>query len=310
MQSHPASFPRKKIAFDVVSSKASFSSLPARSYAREVQRSAGAKTIDGIHTEKKAFLRELSKRSFMDSLMFALRRSQIYFRRTKRLLLACIPDLAPKKMVYASIVSGIAFGMVSMAFIAHIFGAGVFARSVEPEKVIAGGSATLESSGGPVAEYDPSQDVFFEYFDEATQEQYEKNIRQMVKGYPIEAMLPYIFEQDRMTAAFLIGIGKKESNWGKRAPVLEEQDCFNYWGYRGIRRMMGSGGHTCFNSRKDAVVTVAARLNKLIHSEKLDTPEKLIVWKCGFSCEGHSRESVKKWISDVDMYYEELKADE
>jgi hypothetical protein len=70
--------------------------------------------------------------------------------------------------------------------------------------------------------------------------------------------------------------------------------------------MMGSGGHTCFNSRKDAVETVATRLNKLIHSEKLDTPEKMIVWKCGFSCQGHSRESVKKWISDVDMYFSRL----
>ena len=128
-------------------------------------------------------------------------------------------------------------------------------------------------------------------------------VREMVKGYPIEAMLPYIFEKDRMTASFLIGIAKKESNWGKRIPVLDGQDCFNYWGYRGVRRMMGSGGHTCFNSRKDAVDTVAVRLDKLINSEKLNTPEKLVVWKCGYSCAGHSRESVRKWISDVDMYF-------
>ena len=52
--------------------------------------------------------------------------------------------------------------------------------------------------------------------------------------------------------------------------------------------------------------TVATRLEKLIHSEKLDTPEKMIVWKCGFSCQGHSRESVKKWIADVDMYFSQL----
>jgi hypothetical protein len=54
------------------------------------------------------------------------------------------------------------------------------------------------------------------------------------------------------------------------------------------------------------VKTVAARLNTLINSEKLDTPDKMIVWKCGFSCQGHSRESVKKWISDVDMYFSQL----
>jgi hypothetical protein len=38
------------------------------------------------------------------------------------------------------------------------------------------------------------------------------------------------------------------------------------------------------------------------------TPAKLIVWKCGFSCEGHSRESVQKWIADVDAYYSEMMA--
>ena len=69
---------------------------------------------------------------------------------------------------------------------------------------------------------------------------------------------------------------------------------------------MGTGGHTCFNSRKDAVDTVAKRIEKLVYSQKLNTPEKMILWKCGFSCEGHSRESVKKWISDVNMYFSQL----
>jgi len=148
--------------------------------------------------------------------------------------------------------------------------------------------------------------IFFEYFNETTDAQYKETVQKMVKGYPIEGMLSYIFEQDRLTSAFLIGIAKKESNWGKRVPVLNGQDCFNYWGYRGVRRLMGTGGHTCFNSSKDAVDTVAKRLSTLIHSEKLDTPEKMIIWKCGFSCSGHSRESVKKWISDVDMYFKQL----
>jgi hypothetical protein len=207
-------------------------------------------------------------------------------------------------MVYGSIVSGIAFGMVSMAFIAHYLGAGVFARSEEPVSVSPPQETVAVAEQLPT--YDPSQDIFFEYFGQVTKEKYEESIREMVRGYPIEAMLPYILAQDRLTAAFLIGIAKKESNWGKRIPVLEGQDCFNYWGYRGVRRMMGSGGHTCFNSREDAVETVARRLEKLIQSEKLDTPEKMIVWKCGFSCQGHSRESVKKWISDVDMYFSQL----
>ncbi len=209
---------------------------------------------------------------------------------------------------------GVAFGIVSMAFIEHFFGPGVFARSGEPVQsqavettaVVPETSVVADAEVGKVP-YDGESDIFLEYFDEAAKEEYEDNIRRIVKGYPIESMLPYIFEKDRIVAAFLIGIAKKESNWGKRVPVLDGQDCFNYWGYRGVRRMMGTGGHTCFNSRKDAVDTVAKRIEKLVYSEKLNTPEKLIVWKCGFSCAGHSRESVKKWISDVDMYYEQLK---
>ncbi len=158
-------------------------------------------------------------------------------------------------------------------------------------------SATISAS---------QEDVFLEYFSEVAEEEYRTKITEMVKGYPIEPMLPYIFEKDRTVAAFLVSIAKKESNWGKRVPVLEGQDCFNYWGYRGVRRLMGTGGHTCFNSRKDAVDTVARRIEKLVYSEQLNTPEKMILWKCGFSCEGHSRESVKKWISDVDMYFSRL----
>jgi len=211
-------------------------------------------------------------------------------------------------MLYGYMVGGIAFGMVSMAFIGHFFGPGVFAQGEEEAQVVSVPVGEVVTSARPTSleTYDPDQDVFFEYFGQVTKEKYEESIRDMVKGYPIEAMLPYIFAQDRLTAAFLVGIAKKESNWGKRVPILEGQDCFNYWGYRGIRRMMGSGGHTCFNSREDAVETVAKRIVRLTQSEKLDTPEKMIVWKCGFSCQGHSRESVKKWIADVDMYFSQL----
>lgn len=150
------------------------------------------------------------------------------------------------------------------------------------------------------------QGDIIDYFQDISDAEFQAKIREAVKGYPIESMLPDIFAQDRLIATFLIGIGRKESAWGKRVPVLNGEDCLNYWGYRGIRDRMGSGGHTCFDNRKDAVETVAKRLQKLIYSEKLNTPEKLIVWKCGYSCSGHSRESVKKWISDVDYYYQQF----
>lgn len=134
----------------------------------------------------------------------------------------------------------------------------------------------------------------------------EKKIREMVKGSPIEEMIPYIAEKDTKTAAFLIGIAKKESNWGKRKPVLNGEDCFNYWGFRQIRERMGSGGHTCFENPKDAVDTVAKRVSQIIENNEVESAEEMIVWKCGYSCATHSDESVRKWIRDVDMYAEKI----
>lgn len=271
----------------------------------------GKRAFDGAQREKRALLAELKERSPRDVLWRFLRKGELYCRRARRIIIRLTPSVAPHKMLYGSLMGGIAFGMVSMAFMEHYFGPGVFARSQESQQVAGVMTVAREEQASPedtVTEqaYDSGSDIFFEYFNEAADAEYKDNVKKMVAGYPIEEMLPYIFEQDRLTAAFLIGIAKKESNWGKRVPVLDDQDCFNYWGYRGVRRMMGTGGHTCFNSRKDAVVTVAKRLDTLINSQKLNTPEKMIIWKCGFSCDGHSRESVKKWIADVDMYFKEL----
>ncbi len=215
---------------------------------------------------------------------------------------------SPKRALYISLASGVAFGIFLTAITFSFFDQGVSAQSSFvtdiPDEVIAVSPENAEAvMAGSSAE---GEDVFLEYFSEAAEEEYRAKITDMVKGHPIEGMLPYIFEKDRTVAAFLVGIAKKESNWGKRVPVLDGQDCFNYWGYRGVRRLMGTGGHTCFNSRKDAVDTVAKRIEKLVYSQKLNTPEKMILWKCGFSCEGHSRESVKKWISDVSLYFNQL----
>jgi hypothetical protein len=240
------------------------------------------------------------------------RRGELLSRRIQRTFSTLIPRLTPHKAFYFSLVGGVAFGIVSTALLFRFLDSSVLARrenlsgTMASAVAIAPAPAETIVTSEPAAAYDPEEDVFLEYFTEAAEEEYQTKVRELVKDYPIEAMLPYIFEKDRMIAAFLIGIAKKESNWGKRVPVLEGQDCFNYWGYRGVRRMMGTGGHTCFNSRKDAVETVARRIEKLAYSEKLNTPEKMILWKCGFTCAGHSRESVKKWISDVDMYFSDL----
>ncbi|MFZ1655116.1 MAG: hypothetical protein WAT84_04800 [Candidatus Moraniibacteriota bacterium] len=240
------------------------------------------------------------------------RRVFVISRRISRRVGRLLPapgNLSPKKALYASLFAGVSFGMVSMSVIQDVSGDEANAGSPAPVAAVAESDETSKIAKELSEEkkkYDPNDDLFLQFFSEAEKEEYRDQIQELVKGYPIEDMLPYILEKDRIVAAFLIGIGKKESNWGKRVPVLDGQDCFNYWGYRGVRRLMGTGGHTCFNSRKDAVDTVALRIESLIYSSKIDTPAKMIIWKCGYSCDGHSRESVRKWIADVDMYFKEL----
>ena len=134
----------------------------------------------------------------------------------------------------------------------------------------------------------------------------EFEIAQMVEGYPIAVMVPYIASKDRVTAALLIGIAKKESDWGKRTPKLDGKECYNYWGYRGKGKDVTRDGYSCFRSPRHAVQVVGRRIATLAVQQGLKTPDRMIVWKCGRSCAGHSAESVKKWISDVDYYFQQL----
>jgi hypothetical protein len=132
-------------------------------------------------------------------------------------------------------------------------------------------------------------------------------IEAMVAGYPIEAMIPAISEQSKMTSAFLVSIAKKESNWGKRVPrAADGSDCYNYWGYTGSGSRGVAMGHACFGSPEEAITVVGGRINGFIHDYQFNTPEELIVWKCGFSCAGHSQTSVRKWIKDVSYYYHQM----
>jgi hypothetical protein len=236
-------------------------------------------------------------------------------------------SLSPLKSWNFSIVGAILFGMISMSFIYKSFGQVVSAqKDITPER--ASITETVSQREGQVlgeavefiqkseaqyleerkkrVEQELTEQRRLEQIEEARKEEFRSQIREMVKGYPIEKMLPYIFEQDEIVASYLIAIAKKESNWGKRVPVLNGEDCFNYWGYRGIRDRMGSGGHTCFDSRRDGVETVGKRIAFFVHEKKRETPEELVVWKCGFSCAGHSSYSVKKWIDDVDFYFSKM----
>ncbi len=233
-------------------------------------------------------------------------------------------QLSFAKVYNLSIIGAIVLGMLTMSFVYQYFGLSASARSeknavltqkAQEQEIGMNNDNVAEKEAEAVEKEDEwskeEEEKYIKqmtnYLENVEKEKTEKEVKEMVKGYPIEKMLPYILEQDRTVAAFLIAIAKKESNWGKRFPVLDGQDCYNYWGYRGQRRLMGSGGHTCFNSRKDAVDTVAKRIKWLVENKKLNTPEKMVIWKCGSDCNATGgQEAARKWINDVNMYFKKL----
>jgi len=157
--------------------------------------------------------------------------------------------------------------------------------------------------------------VLFWTGEKASQEKYEitdvhypskveRNINKMISDQPIKKMVPYIVQQDKITAAYLVAIAKKESNWGKYSPKKDGRDCYNYWGYRGQENTTLSG-YSCFDSPEQAVEVVGGRIAELV-SQNIDTPKEMVVWKCGSTCAGHESYSVKKWITDVNFYYQKI----
>jgi len=134
-----------------------------------------------------------------------------------------------------------------------------------------------------------------------------KNYRNIMSGHPMEEMATAIAKEDGPVAAFLIGIGKKESDWGTRSPKKDGHECFNFWGYKGGYNVT-EGGYSCFDSPEQAVEVVGGRIEELI-GKNIDTPARMVVWKCGnAACNGHDPVAVKKWISDVSAYYFHLES--
>ena len=137
--------------------------------------------------------------------------------------------------------------------------------------------------------------------------QLAREISELTQGFPIEVMTQAIARYDREIAGLIVGIGKKESNWGKRTPKLQGEECYNFWGYRGIgTRGFTPDGYGCWDKPEEAVKTIGDRLTKLREIRLSAEPARMIVWKCGNSCAGHSDESVRKWIADVDFYFQEI----
>ncbi len=215
------------------------------------------------------------------------------------------------RMWNISLVSSLIFGMFLMTMIYRYLGQGAHAQedgavsSLPKTTQVLGAQTTNQEAVQRERDYYTAK-ILAELSSKKNAD-FEKTLRNMVRGYPIEAMVPYIAKQDRVVAAFIVAIAKKESSWGVHAPVLDDQDCFNYWGFRKKTDRMGTGGHTCFNSRQEAVTAVANRINTLVYDEKNDTPEKMVSpWKCGYDCSWDSKQAVQKWIDDVDFYFRKI----
>lgn len=258
--------------------------------------------------------------AFSDSLFLRVRKLAIFRLREVASgieAMGSVVSISPKNSLRMALVGAMFFGVVSTIAVSRTFGEHVLARETTKEVSVIPSEQPTPLPEVPLVlgENTETDDRFVDEVVEdyagmqetSEKQELEKKIREMVAGYPIEDMVPFILEKDRMVASFLIAIAKKESAWGKRVPLLKSHDCFNYWGYRGKRRFMGTGGHTCFNSQKDAVDTVSRRLEKLIFTEKVDTPAKMmVVWKCGYDCSTHTKADTKKWIQDVELYFRSL----
>jgi len=133
------------------------------------------------------------------------------------------------------------------------------------------------------------------------QQEFKNEILRYIKGSPMEKMAPYIAKQDRIVAAFIVGIAMKESKFGVYSPKKNGRDCYNYWGYRGPENTTDSG-YSCFSSPEHAVSVIGSKISKLV-ARGINSPQEMVLWKCGSTCAGHDPESVRKWISDVQIYF-------
>jgi hypothetical protein len=135
----------------------------------------------------------------------------------------------------------------------------------------------------------------------------KNSITDILVGTPMEQMIEPISKQDKLVAAFLVGIALKESSLGKHAPHLNGNDCYNYWGYRSKRIRMGTGGHTCFDSPEDAIETVGKRIHTLAIKQGRNTPQKMLIWKCGSDCGATGGwPAAHKWVKDISTYFNQI----
>jgi len=130
-------------------------------------------------------------------------------------------------------------------------------------------------------------------------------ISDMLAGSPMENMVAALNKRNGEVASYLIAIAKKESDFGKHSPRKGNKECYNYWGYRGGYNATESG-YSCFDSPEQAIQSVGDRIENLL-DKKVDTPEKMVIWKCGSDCNAAGgQEAANKWVSDVKSVYKKL----
>jgi hypothetical protein len=135
---------------------------------------------------------------------------------------------------------------------------------------------------------------------------FEKELYAIVGEYPIKEMVPFIANKsDRRVAALVVGIAKKESDWGRHSPSKGGATCYNFWGYKGAGSRGTAMGYGCFATAEEGVEAIAGRIQELVN-KKVDNPSRMVVWKCGSSCAGHDPAGVRKWISDVSLYFNKI----
>lgn len=217
-----------------------------------------------------------------------------------------------------SLISSLIFGMFLMTMIYRYLGPGAQAKIQEAkeqaaieqqlqkeaaEKVLGENIAKAEKEKKIQAENERKQAIA------DRQSEFERKIKEMVDGHPIEKMAPYIAKEDPLVAAFFIAIARKESAWGERVPVNGGKDCYNYVGFRLKTEKMGSDGHSCFSSPKEGFEVTVKRMKNLIYKEKMTTAQKMVSpWKCGYDCSWDNPQAVQKWVSDVDYYLKQVLA--
>jgi hypothetical protein len=181
---------------------------------------------------------------------------------------------------------------------------GIDSEVIDPMNKINKGIINPEKNGSGDAKLcdNNSESVYLDK-KEKDLEKRENELQEMIGRYPMKKMIPFLAERNEKTAAFLVAIAKKESGWGEHAPSKGGRDCYNYWGYKGNYNL--AMGYSCFDSPEHAIKVVGDKIDQLI-AKQIDTPARMVVWKCGSSCAGHDPEGVRSWIGTVDTYLRKL----